>query len=39
MVDLLGAVWKVEWLGIGGSYFWGENFSGWTVGADIRMKF
>jgi hypothetical protein len=39
VVDLLGVLWKVEWLGIGGGYFWGENFSGWTIGADIRMKF
>jgi hypothetical protein len=39
VVDLLGALWKVEWLGIGGGYFWGEDFSGWTIGADIRMKF
>ena len=39
MVDLLGALWKVEWLVIGGSYFWGESFSGWTVGADVRLKF
>jgi hypothetical protein len=39
VVDLLGVLWKVEWIGIGGGYFWNENFSGWTVGVDIRMKF
>ena len=39
VVDLLGALWKVEWLGIGGAYLWGEDFSGWTIGADIRLKF
>ncbi len=39
VVDLLGVLWKVEWLGIGGGYFWGENFSGWTIGGDVRMKF
>jgi hypothetical protein len=39
VIDLLGALWKVEWIGIGGGYFWNSSFSGWTVGADIRMKF
>jgi len=39
VIDLLGVLWKVEWLGIGGGYFWGEHFSGWSIGADIRMKF
>ena len=39
VVDLVGVIWKVEWLGIGASYFWGEHFSGWSVGADIRLKF
>ena len=39
VLDLLGALWKVEWLGIGAGYFWNDRFSGWSVGADIRMKF
>jgi hypothetical protein len=39
VIDLLGVLWKVEWLGVGGGYFWGEGFSGWTIGADVRMKF
>jgi hypothetical protein len=39
VIDLLGALWKVEWIGIGGGYFWNNVFSGWTVGVDIRMKF
>jgi hypothetical protein len=39
VLDLLGVLWKVEWLGIGATYFWGENFSGWSVGGDVRLKF
>jgi len=39
VVDLLGVLWKVEWIGIGGSYFWAGNLSGWSVGVDIRLKF
>ncbi len=25
--------------GAGGSYFWTDDFSGWSVGADIGLKF
>jgi hypothetical protein len=39
VIDLLGALWKFEWIGLGGGYFWNDKFSGWTVGVDIRMKF
>ena len=39
VLDLLGVLWKVEWLGIGAGYFWNDRFSGWSIGADIRMKF
>jgi hypothetical protein len=39
VVDLVGALWKVEWIGLGGSYFWSDNFSGWSIGIDIRLKF
>ena len=39
VIDLLGALWKVEWLGLGASYFWNNRMSGWTFGADVRMKF
>jgi hypothetical protein len=39
VLDLLGKVWKVRWLGIGYSYFWGDHFNGWSVGADLRLKF
>jgi hypothetical protein len=39
VVDLLGAVWKVRWLGVGGSYFLSDHFSGWSAGLDIRFQF
>ena len=32
VVDLLGVLWGVEWIGVGGSYFWSDHFSGWSVG-------
>ncbi len=39
VVDLLGVLWGVEWIGIGGSYFWSDHFSGWSAGVDIRLRF
>jgi hypothetical protein len=39
VLDFLGKVWKLRWLGLGYSYFWGQNFNGWSVGADVRFKF
>ena len=39
VLDFLNQLWKVQWMGIGGSYVWGSNFTGWTVGADIAFRF
>jgi hypothetical protein len=39
VLDFNGVIWKVRWLGVGGSYFWGRDFSGWSAGIDIRFKF
>ncbi len=39
VLDFLGKLWKVKWLGIGGSYLWGPHFDGWSVGADVAFKF
>jgi hypothetical protein len=39
VLDYLHQFWKVQWVGIGGSYLWGSNFTGWTVGADVMMRF
>jgi hypothetical protein len=38
-MDFLGELWKVRWLGLGASYFWGDNFSGWSMGVDLRLQF
>jgi hypothetical protein len=39
VLDFLNQFWKTQWIGIGGSYFWGSNFSGWSVGADVAFRF
>lgn len=39
VLDFLGELWKVQWIGIGGSYLWGSNFNGWSFGADIAFRF
>jgi hypothetical protein len=39
VMDLLGHAWKVRWLGVGYSYFWGDHFDGWSAGLDMRFKF
>ncbi len=39
VLDFLGQLWKVKWIGVGASYLWGSNFDGWGVGADIQFKF
>ena len=39
VVDLVGLLWKREYLGIGVSYFFSDNFSGWSYGAEVSFKF
>lgn len=40
VLDFLGQLWKVQWIGLGGSYLWGEDdATGWSVGADIAFRF
>jgi hypothetical protein len=39
VMDFLGQLWKVQWIGIGGSYLWGTSIEGWTLGADVMMRF
>ena len=39
VMDLLGKVWKVRWLGFGASYLFGDRFDGWTAGVDLRFQF
>ncbi len=39
VLDFLGQLWKVQWIGIGGSYVWGGHITGWTLGADVVFRF
>ena len=39
VLDFLGKVWKLRWLGLGASYFWGHDFHGWSTGIDVRFQF
>jgi hypothetical protein len=39
VLDYLGQLWKVQWLGLGASYLWGPDVSGWSVGLDAAFKF
>jgi hypothetical protein len=39
VLDFLHQFWQVKWIGIGGSYVWGPNITGWTAGADITFQF
>ena len=38
VLDFLGKLWKMKWIGLGGSYIWGSTFHAWTVAADIAIK-
>jgi hypothetical protein len=39
VLDFLGELWKVQWIGIGVSEYWGNDFTGWSVGADVAFRF
>jgi hypothetical protein len=39
VLDFLGELWKVQWIGIGYSYLWGGPVSGYSIGADIAFRF
>jgi hypothetical protein len=39
VLDFLNQLWKVQWIGIGSSYYWGTNITGWAVGADVAFHF
>ena len=38
-LDPKGRLWKVTQVGLAGSYFWAESFSGWTLGIDWAVAF
>lgn len=39
VLDLLGELWKVRWLGLGASYFFGDHMAGWSAGVDVNFQF
>jgi hypothetical protein len=39
VLDYLHALWKVRWIGLGASWFWGDHVSGWTAGLDVQFQF
>jgi hypothetical protein len=39
VLDFLNQLWKVQWIGIGASYLWGPNISGWSAGLDVVFRF
>jgi hypothetical protein len=38
-LDPKGRLWKVTRIGVAGSYFWSDSFSGWTLGLDWDVIF
>ena len=39
VLSFLGKLWKLKWLGLGASYFWGHDLGGWSAGLDMRFQF
>ena len=39
VLDFLGQLWKVQWLGVGFSYLWGADFHGISYGVDAAFQF
>jgi hypothetical protein len=39
VLDPNGKLWKLRWFGFGASYFWGNQFQGWSAGIDLSLKF
>ena len=39
VLDMLGKIWKLRWLGLGVSYFFGDHLNGWSAGLDFRFQF
>lgn len=39
VLDYLNQLWLTQWIGLGGSYYWGSNFTGWSVGVDFMLVF
>ena len=39
VLDYLNQLWKVQWIGLGGSYLWGRTFTGYSFGLDLQFRF
>ena len=39
VLDFLSKWPILRWMGLGASYFWSNDFSGWALGIDVRMVF
>lgn len=38
VLDTSGKLWIVKWLGVGTTYYWAEDLTGWVVGLDARFQ-
>lgn len=38
VMDLEGKLWKVRWLGVGATYYFFRDVSGWGIGVDARIR-
>ena len=39
VLDFLNELWLTQWIGLGGSYYWGPNVTGWSAGIDFYLVF
>jgi hypothetical protein len=39
VLDFLNELWLTQWIGLGGSYYWGSHFTGWAYGIDFYLVF
>ena len=39
VMDFLGQLWKVQWIGVGASRYWGQGLTGWSYGVDVAFRF
>jgi hypothetical protein len=39
VLDYLNELWLTQWIGLGASYYWGGNFTGYSVGIDFMLVF
>ena len=39
VADVWGKMWKVSTIGLGASYYYGDNLTGWDFGIDVNFRF